>query len=515
MSTHQTVDVRHRIAASLTRLGGSTLARLPRDVSFRVARAAEALLGLQSEANARRDDAVRRLCESRLFDVGFYAAQTGLPENAMVCARHYVLRGAADGYLPSRLFDTQAYLARHADVAESKFEPFLHFLMHGLQEGRVIAVPKRTLRDIAEMRPAELAATRVSHMAEATAWTAAPVSRWSGHTVAVYASSLGNFFFADLADRIASALRNDGIRVCRLDQNTPRPSAVAVDLFIAPHEFFHLGAGVTWSSRHPVSHPIMLNTEQPGTHWHFLAMHSAGPNALVVDLSPQSALIQQQMGRSNSAFLPIGWHPRSLDDEQASASSVPGATGPTTAGEGSLPSPASAWSDRPIDVLFLGTLTDRRSKALARLAPTLSKHTCFVQMPTIRHAAVTARRHRFGVRESVAAARRAKILLNIHREDVAYFEWHRIVMMGMQQGALVVSEPCWDLPGIDPHRHVVTSSLDDLPTTIDRLLSPEGQRERENVLRAAQADLPATFDLRAELRALAHLHAFASGGTDV
>ena len=34
-------------------------------------------------------------------------------------------------------------------------------------------------------------------------------------------------------------------------------------------------------------------------------------------------------------------------------------------------------------------------------------------------------------------------MLNLHRDEFSYFEWHRVMMMGIEQGALVLSEPCF------------------------------------------------------------------------
>lgn len=503
------MDARHRLAASLARVGGPVLKALPDDLGSWVAKAVESALGLRGEADLRREECVRALLDSRIFDTGFYAEQAGLRADPEACVRHYALRGAAAGYLPNRLFDTRAYLANHPDVAESGFEPFLHFVMHGLSESRRTFVPATTVAQIAAIREADLTDSRVRQRAIRKGWSPSTGSLWADRRVAVYASSLGNFFLADLADRIAAALQADGICVCRLDQNSARPSDVAVDLFVAPHEFFHLGAGVTWRARNAVRRSIMLNTEQPGTHWHFLAMHYAGPETMLLDLSPQAAVLLNRMGRDRSAYLPIGWCPSAMephsgadDDEQDH-----GLESLSREERGLLATSETPWDDRPIDVLFLGTATTRRQKALARLAPTLAKYRCFIHMPSMKQTALTARRNRFGIRQSLSVARRAKVLLNVHRDDVSYFEWHRIVMMGIQQGALVVSEPCWPSPGVEPNRHFLASEVEDIPHLLERLLERPPDVELRQAIFTATSELPDRFDLRSELRALAFLQA--------
>jgi lipopolysaccharide biosynthesis protein/GT2 family glycosyltransferase len=50
--------------------------------------------------------------------------------------RHYLDRGAAESRNPSARFDTQWYVAQYADVVASGLNPLLHYLRHGASEGR-------------------------------------------------------------------------------------------------------------------------------------------------------------------------------------------------------------------------------------------------------------------------------------------------------------------------------------------------------------------------------------------
>lgn len=51
---------------------------------------------------------------------------------------HYQSYGWAEGRNPSAWLDAGAYLAANSDVAAAQVDPFQHFLMYGLQEGRTI-----------------------------------------------------------------------------------------------------------------------------------------------------------------------------------------------------------------------------------------------------------------------------------------------------------------------------------------------------------------------------------------
>ncbi len=70
-----------------------------------------------------------------LFDAEFYRAQNGLgpDENPLV---HYLVVGAARGCNPNVWFDSAAYLAGNPDVAAAGFNPLVHYVRFGRDEGR-------------------------------------------------------------------------------------------------------------------------------------------------------------------------------------------------------------------------------------------------------------------------------------------------------------------------------------------------------------------------------------------
>ena len=224
----------------------------------------QAIEGLMDERTAvRHQDPHDVLVSSNLFDTRFYAAQAGIEADLDECVVHYLQRGAAAGYSPNRLFDGDAYLALYPDVSAAHQAPFLHFVAFGLSEGRRTEVPEGCLTELGAIEPATLASRRISEQALALGWSRNSPCVWTSRPVAVYASSLGNFFFRHIADRIAEGLRRNGVTVYRLDQNSSKPPDAVVDFVVAPHEFFHLGAGVLWHDRLRAASGILLNTEQP------------------------------------------------------------------------------------------------------------------------------------------------------------------------------------------------------------------------------------------------------------
>jgi hypothetical protein len=451
------------------------------------------------------------LVSSGLFDPGFYAAQAGLFDSDIAfCVEHYLQSVASARHSPNRLFDRAAYLSRHADVAAANVDPFLHFVEYGIGEGRTNTVPDAYLAQLASLTPEALVERRISSQATVMGWHADLPSAWADAAVAVYASSLGTDLSRHVADRIANGFRISGVRAVRLDQNGARPPEVVGDVFVAPHEFFTLGGGRAWRDRPEVARSVMLNIEQPGTPEYFRALTNAGPETTIIDLSPQSAVALHDCGRERSGYLPLGWLSRACGNRAYDCgllTSVPRFD--TVAGsqhEWYGPE-VGEWRDRPIDVLFLGTLTPRRSKALGRLASTLSKYPCVIQAPTPTRLPLTGGIGELGRDGPLQHARSAKVLLSLHGDDCPYLRWHRIVVTGIQQGTLVLSEPTWPSPGLEPGRHFLAATLNEIPGVLDRLLrSSEGEELAAMAGKFAAAELPQRFDLGAELRALAYLH---------
>lgn len=76
------------------------------------------------------------------FDEEFYRAQgEDLGDEFDDLVRHYVELGVAEGRNPTSEFDTSFYLETYKDIALGDTNPFLHYLLHGRQEGRQ---PNRT-----------------------------------------------------------------------------------------------------------------------------------------------------------------------------------------------------------------------------------------------------------------------------------------------------------------------------------------------------------------------------------
>jgi hypothetical protein len=145
-------------------------------------------------------------------------------------------------------------------------------------------------------------------------------------------------------------------------------------------------------------------------------------------------------------------------------------------------------AERDIDVLFLGRASERRERALAGYADLLERFRCeFVLAdPSVPNAHegpsfVTGANKR-------ALLARSKVLLNLHAEDGAGFEWLRAAE-AISCGCAVVSEHSPDLAPLRPGVDLLTGSLDSLGYLAAWLA--EDDERRAELVREAEARLRA------------------------
>jgi hypothetical protein len=122
--------------------------------------------------------------------------------------------------------------------------------------------------------------------------------------------------------------------------------------------------------------------------------------------------------------------------------------------------------ERDIDVLFLGALDVPRR---ARLLRDLRRHGVDVT------AAGGWSDPRCWGEERTRLLNRAKIVLNLSRYE-GQFSGGRL-LLGMANGAAVVSEPMYRPEPFVPGRHYVSTAVDEIPAAVARLLEEAKERE--------------------------------------
>jgi len=82
-------------------------------------------------------------------------------------------------------------------------------------------------------------------------------------------------------------------------------------------------------------------------------------------------------------------------------------------------------------------------------------------------------------------AQRAKIVLNVHRDWIGYFEWPRMVLQGFWQGACVVSDPGLSAPIFTSGVHYLEENLRHIGELVRWLLETEDGRDKLDRTRMA------------------------------
>ena len=391
---------------------------------------------------------LRILRESPFFDGDWYkATYTDLPAT-MDPAEHYFLSGARERRRGGPLFNTQWYLANNPDVAADRLNPVAHFHLTGAREGRT----PWTSADLLEwqspsIQDVESALTRVWRKPHDESF----LDR--AKPVALYVSSVGNFFFRELAVLCEVGLQEAGYRVDLRSELDAPPRDGETALVLAPHEFYYLGKGVGLAENPAFATSIPIGTEQWQTTWFSRALPFMLRAKRVLDINVQSADAFARLG-VNARWLALGYSPGATSYETATRDAIPHAIHRlANIDPASLSTEVRPLKERPIDILFVGARSPRRNEIVAGLTPMLASLNAFVHF-TDPVAPLRADEH-VNAALFTLLARNSRVLLNIHQTDMPYFEWQRIVLSGIWQRSLVITETCFDVPFLRAGSHYV------------------------------------------------------------
>jgi GT2 family glycosyltransferase len=306
--------------------------------------------------------------------------------------------------------------------------------------------------------------------------------RESDPVVCFVSASGQNIFFGELLDALRRALEGTGVATQTAIDHFPLLAGNTVYVFV-PHEYYAL----TMSSAHPtpaqLRRTIALATEQPGTQWFDQVADVAAQCAVTVDINRLGVAALRVRG-VDARYLCFGYVPE-WDHWHGSS------------------------AERPIDVIFMGGHTTRRGAVLARMAPFLSSRRAALHLveSTAPHTEASAD-FLAGERKWRALAR-SKVIVNVHRSELGYFEWQRAVE-AIANGCVIVSEHSVGFEPLVPGEHFVSASYDSLPQVVETLLNNVERRER--IRRAAYDALRAEWRLADSITVLrdAAVHVLAS-----
>lgn len=278
-----------------------------------------------------------------------------------------------------------------------------------------------------------------------------------------------NHFFVELVDTLRAEASALGARASVHVGGFPAPRADLVYVLVPPHEYFTLLHGRHGPTPHTLARTIFICAEQPDTSFFDDNLSLAPRAGAVFDINSLAVRAFRTNG-IDAHHLQIGWTP--------------------------------GWDhlrerERDIDVLFLGSISDRREAGLARAARLFSRwRTCLIladnSLPNW-HAAASFRTDQ----EKWDLLGRAKILLNIHQGKRPYFEWLRIAQ-AMSNGAVVVSEHSVDHEPLEAGRHFLSGELESLGLLCEFLLSDPDRwwRIQTDAYQTIRHELPLSAGIR-------------------
>jgi hypothetical protein len=377
------------------------------------------------------------------------------------------------------LFDREHYVRSYPDVAKSGLDPLHHFVRVGIHAGRNFTSQEtiaRLWRDVLRAQEAETPPPTLADPAR--------------HRVAIYVSSLGNFFMTEIAEVLKAGFA-DAVVHAELHNETGEPVRDATHhIVIAPHEFFVLGDGRRWANDAFVSRAIMFSTEQIQTQWFARSLVFLSRAKAVADMNEQNAAILRKAGvravtvqpGHSTAFKPFENAPTA-------------ATSPIFA---SLPAAArnfdgtsKRFADRPLDALFLGTHSPRREKLLATYAKKFAALNTFIYHSKAQRPLTPAQNPMASSDVTSALLHRSKILINLHRDEYTYFEWWRL-MQAFWHKTVVVTEACFPHRLFKPGTHYLEEAPRHIHHLVDWLArTPDGQAKAEQIRARAFEDLVA------------------------
>lgn len=407
------------------------------------------------------------MAQSGFFDPTYYADKYGLQDlTAEQLAEHYRTNYATCPE-PSGLFSGLDYYGFNSDVAKTGINPLEHFLLYGIAQSRRAISDEKCVEFFSNSRP------------EDTVTLTDVVPR--GVKIRVLYTTIGNFFFQDIAEYVARALQELGWAAELMSDRDAREAEPGwFDLVVAPHEYMVIGAGYLWSEAR-WKDAAYFNTEQWQTPWFAACFkYMQGSRRGVIDLNPTSAAAFARIN-VRAAFLPLLPLDKTAFQQKRATFSRSFARRKfveTLAYPGDI-------TDRQYDLVFVANLNRRRQEILAQMAPDLAAFKTFLHAPVMDKPVRPGDGDMLSGRDFTQLAKNSKILLNIHRDEIGYFEWHRLFLYGVANATVVVTEPCFHVPLLEPGVHYIEAEVEEMPDLLRMLLTTVEGAERLRTISAA------------------------------
>lgn len=253
----------------------------------------------------------------------------------------------------------------------------------------------------------------------------------------------------ELLGGLCAAARDVG-HDAELERGTFPPPSSDTAYVTIPHEYYACEPAASWPSPAQRERTIALCVENPGTTWFntVLSLAPLFPMLLAINRSSQLELRRRGFPAKH---LQLGYT-RHWDRWQAE--------------------PVS----RPIDITYLGAADPRRDALIASYGRWWW-HRRVAMLTPILSPKPTGRADYLVDDGKYEHLRRSKVLVNLHREGSASFEWVR-VLQALANGCVVVSEPSIDHAPLVPDEHFLTAAPESIPHIVEGLLREPSRLEQ-------------------------------------
>jgi GT2 family glycosyltransferase len=268
----------------------------------------------------------------------------------------------------------------------------------------------------------------------------------------VFVNARGSIVETEIAELIATAMLDLGHEVVFPAPGLPEAHRNTVNLVVAPHEFFPLQPDRTERELlRAAKASVSIGIEQPGTSWFELGTYYASLGSSILDISPYAIAELNRRGL-DATHLQLGYHP-SWDRWGGDPSRL-----------------------RHKDLLFLGSMTERRSRFLGDAAPLLWDYETDIRLFEFNRLMSKPQANFVTGAEKWQLLADSRALLNVHRNDVPYFEWVR-VLEAVTNGCLVVTEASTDYGPLIAGEHLLATPYEALGAYAVSLLADEPLRQ--------------------------------------
>ncbi len=251
-----------------------------------------------------------------------------------------------------------------------------------------------------------------------------------------------NHFMTELLSMLSAAVAGAGHEVDFAFDEFPAFDGETVYVVI-PHVHGHLDASV-FPDAVQCARTIALCTENPGTEWFEAACHLLPHFGAVAAINRGSVAELRRRGIP-CEHLQLGYS--LLWDRWR----------------------RQADSDRPIDVVYMGSTDARRNPLLAATGQHLWNRRCEYLVPPLESRDGPRPDYVTGI-EKHDRLRSAALILNLHRDRSTCFEWVRFLEAAVN-GCVFVTEPSLDHGPLIPGEHLVVSDPENIALVADQVLA--------------------------------------------